>query len=173
MDLRYPIGQFQWPGHADAELRASWIAEIESLPERLLDAVANMEDIDTPYREGGWTVRQVIHHLADSHMNSYIRFKLALTEDHPTIRPYDEAAWAELADGRSAHIGVSMILLQHLHARWVILLRSMDDADYARTFYHPGSGKTVRLDECLGMYAWHGNHHLAHITSLSKRMGWG
>ena len=125
----------------------------------------------TPYRDGGWTIAQVVHHLADSHLNSYIRFKLALTEDNPTIKPYDEAAWAMLADSRMP-IDSSLQLLESVHARWVTLLRSMKEADFARTYVHPEHGKTFTLWGVLGMYAWHGRHHTAHVTSLRSRMGW-
>ena len=136
-------------------------------------AVAGLtpERFDTPYRPGGWTVRQVVHHVPDSHMNAYVRFKLALTEDEPTIKPYEEAAWAELADSASTPVDVSLTLLETLHDRWVRLLRSMTEADFARKFRHPQLG-VVPLDKNLALYAWHGKHHVAHITSLRQRMGW-
>ena len=136
-------------------------------------AVAGLtpERFDTPYRPGGWTVRQVVHHVPDSHMNAYVRFKLALTEDEPTIKPYEEAAWAELADSASTPADVSLTLLETLHDRWVRLLRSMTEADFARKFRHPQLG-VVPLDKNLALYAWHGKHHVAHITSLRQRMGW-
>lgn len=174
MDLRYPIGKFTNEGEIGPEQRAKWIEEIAELPALLRAAVSNLseEQLNTPYREGGWQVRQVVHHIADSHMNSLIRFKLALTEDHPTIRPYEEARWAELSDSTIEPIESSLVLIESLHRKWVTLLQSMDDTQFARTFYHPGSGETVRLDQCLGMYAWHGRHHLAHITTLSARLGW-
>ncbi len=129
------------------------------------------EQLDTPYRPGGWTVRQVVHHVPDSHINSYIRFKLALTEPEPTIKPYDEALWAELADTPATPVEVSLTLLDSLHGRWVPLLRSLSGADFARQFRHPELGM-VRLDGNLALYAWHGRHHVAHITSLRERMGW-
>jgi uncharacterized damage-inducible protein DinB len=136
-------------------------------------AVAGLtpERFDTPYRPGGWTVRQVVHHVPDSHMNAYVRFKLALTENEPTIKPYEEAAWAELADSASTPVDVSLTLLETLHDRWVRLLRSMTEADFARKFRHPQLG-VVPLDKNLALYAWHGKHHVAHITSLRQRMGW-
>jgi len=136
-------------------------------------AVAGLtpERFDTPYRPGGWSVRQVVHHVPDSHMNAYVRFKLALTEDEPTIKPYEEAAWAELADSASTPVDVSLTLLETLHDRWVRLLRSMTEADFARKFRHPQLG-VVPLDKNLALYAWHGKHHVAHITSLRQRMGW-
>ena len=136
-------------------------------------AVAGLDDrqLDTPYRPGGWTVRQVVHHYADSHANSYVRFRLALTEDAPVIKPYDEQRWAELPDAKSAPISVSLTLLSALHQRWVLLLRSLDDQTFARTFIHPELGE-MRLDKTLGLYAWHCHHHVAHITNLRARQGW-
>jgi len=131
----------------------------------------NEEQLNTPYRDGGWTVRQVIHHVPESHMNAYIRFKLALTENEPTIKPYDEAAWAETADVRDTPIEVSLTLLDNLHKRWVVLLKSMSDADFAKQFRHPELG-VVPLEKNLALYAWHGNHHAAHITSLRERKQW-
>ncbi len=131
----------------------------------------NEEQLNTPYRDGGWTVRQVVHHLADSHMNAYVRFKLALTENEPTIKPYDEAAWAETADVRESPIEVSLALLENLHARWVALLQSMSEADFARQFRHPQLG-AVPLEKNLALYAWHGRHHVAHIASLRERRQW-
>ena len=128
--------------------------------------------LDTPYRDGGWSVRQVVHHIADSHINSIVRFKLALTEDTPTIRPYDEALWAELGDARSAPVELSLALIDALHARWAVMLRGMTAEDFKRTFHHPEHDRTFPLDRTLAMYAWHGKHHIAHITSLADRMGW-
>ncbi len=130
------------------------------------------KQLDTPYRPGGWTVRQVLHHVPDSHLNAYVRFKLALTEDTPTIKPYYEARWANLADTRKTPVETSLALLDHLHARWVTLLRSLRSKDFAHRFFHPDHGKALTLDWALAMYAWHGPHHVAHITSLRKRMGW-
>lgn len=173
MDLRYPIGQFQHEGDITEGQRQQWIEDIAALPDGLRAEVAGLSDaqLDTPYREGGWSIRQVIHHLADSHMNSFIRFKLALTEDHPTIRPYYEDRWAELADSKEP-VEISLQVLEGLHQRWVILLQSIDEAQYSRTFYHPESKETIRLDTNLGIYSWHGRHHLAHITTLKDRMNW-
>ncbi|MFC4099249.1 YfiT family bacillithiol transferase [Paenibacillus xanthanilyticus] len=174
MDYRYPIGPFAHEGTVTPEQRELWIREIEKLPAKLRLAVEGLseEQLDTPYRDGGWTVRQVVHHVADSHMNSLTRFKLALTEEQPTIKPYAEDRWAELADAKRAPIELSLHLIEALHERWVLLLESMTEAEYARAFYHPESGETVPLDRNLGLYAWHGNHHAAHITTLRARKGW-
>jgi DinB superfamily len=173
MDLQYPIGPFAWPADVSADQRRRYIDEIEQAPAHLRTAVTGLtgEQLDTPYRPGGWTVRQVVHHVPDSHLNSYLRFKLALTEDEPTIKPYDQSRWAELADVRMAPVETSLVLLESLHHRWVSLLRSLSEADFARTFRHPEIG-IVRLDRNLALYAWHGRHHVAHITSLGERMGW-
>ncbi|HMJ61359.1 MAG TPA: bacillithiol transferase BstA [Bryobacteraceae bacterium] len=172
-DLRYPVGRYQAPPAITPDQRALWIRQIESLPSSLRKAVSGLNDtqLDTPYRPGGWTVRQVVHHLPDSHLNSYTRFRLALTEDSPVIKPYDEAAWAELPDAKTAPIAPSLALLDGLHARWTALLQSLDDAAYARTFKHPELGQ-IRLDWTLGLYDWHCRHHLGHITSLRNRDGW-
>ncbi|MDQ0112354.1 YfiT family bacillithiol transferase [Paenibacillus harenae] len=172
MELRYPIGKFEFAGECSAAQREQWIGEIEALPTRLVEAVAGLteEQLDLPYRDGGWTVRQVVHHVADSHMNSLMRFKLALTEDQPTIKPYYEDRWAELEDSVSLDIGVSISLLESLHKRWVVLLKAMKETDFERLFIHPESQKTIRLDYNLGLYAWHGKHHVAHITSLRDRL---
>jgi len=172
-DLRYPIGKFKWEGRTTDEQRPSFIGEIESAPARLRNAVKGLSDqqLDTPYRPGGWTLRQVVHHVPDSHMNAYVRFKLALTEDNPTIKPYEEARWAELTDGRTAPVEVSLTLLDSLHHRWVSLLRSLTPADWERLFRHPELGP-MTLEKNLALYAWHGKHHVAHITSLRDRMGW-
>jgi uncharacterized damage-inducible protein DinB len=173
VDLQYPIGRFAFPGQVPAGERTVFIQEIAQAPSDLRAAVAGLsgEQLDTPYRPGGWTVRQVVHHVPDSHMNSYVRFRLALTEDEPTIKPYEESRWAELADARTAPIEPSLALLEALHERWVLLLRSLSDADFARPFRHPEMG-VVRLDQNLALYAWHGRHHVAHIKSLRERMGW-
>lgn len=173
-ELRYPIGLFEHEGDISREQLQQWLADIESAPRRLAEAVAGLSDeqLDTAYRPGGWTVRQVVHHVADSHINSYTRFKLALTEDEPTIRPYYEERWAELSEGRSAPVELSLSLLDALHRRWMLLLQSLHSEQLARTFIHPASGATIRLDWNIGLYAWHGNHHIAHITRLRDRMGW-
>ncbi len=173
-DLRYPIGKFAFEAPGTEEQRREWIDDIAGLPALVGAAVNGLDDaqLDTPYRPGGWTVRQVVHHLPDSHLNSYLRFRKALTEDRPTISGYDEAAWAELTDARAAPVALSLTLLEGLHARWVVLLRSLRPQDYARAFVHPESGREVELERNLALYAWHGRHHLAHITSLKERMGW-
>ncbi|HSA93823.1 MAG TPA: putative metal-dependent hydrolase [Terriglobales bacterium] len=174
MDLRYPIGPFDWKGSATADDRRRSIEAIERAPAALRAALAGLsaEQLDTPYRPGGWTVRQVAHHVPESHMNAYIRFKLALTEDQPTIKPYNESLWAQTADVGLTPIETSLAILDALHQRWVILLRSLAPSDFARTFTHPEYGKTYPLDWALAMYAWHGAHHTAHITSLRELMGW-
>ena len=173
-DLRYPIGQFEWTGSPTKEERARMIGNIESQPARLRAAVEGLSDeqLDTPYREGGWSVRQVVHHVADSHMNAYVRCRLGLTEAEPTVKPYDEARWAELPDARTAPVGVSLALMEALHRRWVMLLRSLRDEDFAREYQHPQDG-LVRIDKMLAVYAWHGSHHIAHVTALRERMAWG
>ena len=173
-DLRYPIGRFSLEGEPTDERRQDWIAAIASTPTELRAAVAGLTDaqLDTPYRPGGWTVRQVAHHVPDSHLNAYTRFKLALTEDEPTIKPYDEARWAELPDARSAPVEPSLSLLASLHERWVLLLRQLGPEEFARTFHHPEHGRALALGKVLAMYAWHGRHHTAHITRLRERMGW-
>jgi len=163
-DLRYPIGKPTFPGSLDDDERRTLIDQIAATPSRLREAVAGLDDadLDTSYRPGGWTVRQVVHHLPDSHLNAYVRFKLALTEDVPTIRPYKEAAWAELSDSR-APIGISLDLLDALHHRWVLLLRSLGPDDWARTLHHPEFERPLTLDDVLALYAWHGRHHVAHV----------
>ncbi len=172
-DPRYPVGRFEAPASIPAADRENFIREIEALPERLRAAVSGLSDdrLDTPYREEGWTVRQVVHHVADSHMNSFIRFKLALTEPSPVIKPYDEAKWAELPDVAGLPVELSLGLLDGLHKRWVVLLRSMSEDQYQRTFLHPELGE-MRLDVNLALYAWHSRHHTAHITGLRDRMSW-
>lgn len=173
MDLRYPIGPFEYRGESTPEQRCEFIRRIERTPANLRSAVRNLSDrqLDTAYRPGGWTVRQVVHHVPDSHLNSYARFRLAITEDKPTIKPYEQQLWAELADARTAPVEVSLALLESLHRRWVLLLRSMKDEDFGRAFVHPESGE-VTLDRNLALYAWHGDHHVAHITGLRERMHW-
>jgi uncharacterized damage-inducible protein DinB len=172
-DLRYPVGKYERRDTLTPDERTSMIAEIAETPARMRKAIAGLTDsqLETPYREDGWTVRQVVHHVPDSHLNSYTRFKLALTEEHPTIRPYDEAKWAELSDSRDTPIETSLTLLESLHDRWTRLLRAMSADDYRRTLHHPDSG-VMSLDTVLTLYAWHGRHHVAHITSLRERMGW-
>jgi uncharacterized damage-inducible protein DinB len=175
IELRYPVGKFSW---RDEKLtfpqREHLIGEIEQAPALLRAAVAGLSDaqLDTPYREGGWTVRQVVHHLADSHMNAYIRFRLALTETEPTIKPYSQDDWAKLADARSAPVEPSLRLLEGLHHRWVLLLKSLSGEDFGRTLRHPEQG-VVTLDRNLALYAWHGRHHVGQINALRKRNGWG
>ncbi|MCA1593002.1 MAG: bacillithiol transferase BstA [Acidobacteria bacterium] len=172
-DLRYPVGQFSFDGEMNAEKRRAFVVEIADAPRKLREAVEGLspEQLDTPYRPGGWTVRQVVHHVPDSHLNSYVRFKLALTEDEPAIRTYHEDRWAELPDSRATPTKVSLALLDALHERWVILLRSLEEADFKRTFSHPDWG-IVPLDKAVALYAWHGRHHVAHVTRLRERMGW-
>jgi hypothetical protein len=173
-DLRYPIGQFHHEGQISEEQRQQWITDINHLPTLLAAAVEGLteEQLNTPYRPGGWTVRQVAHHIGDSHLNCFTRFKLALTEEKPAIRPYYEDRWALLADTAHAPVSLSLTFIAALHERWVYLLRSLTNEDFARTFFHPESLKVFRLDEVLGSYSWHGRHHVAHITSLRERMGW-
>jgi hypothetical protein len=172
-DLRYPIGEFDVPAEITDAHRARWIAEIAAAPGLLRDAVAGLtaQQLDTPYRPEGWTVRQVVHHVPDSHLHAYARFKLALTEDEPTVKPYDEGRWAQLGDVQAAP-EISLNLLEALHGRWVALLNSMSPANFCRTFFHPEFGRAFTLQEALGKYAWHGRHHTAHITSLRQRHGW-
>jgi hypothetical protein len=172
-DLRYPIGKVEFEAGMTDGRRKELIDQIEAAPHLLRDAVRGLDDeqLATPYRPDGWNVRQVVHHLPDSHLNSYIRFKLALSEDQPTIKPYDEAAWAEMPEARTAPVEISLDLLEALHRRWVIMLRSMSPAEFARSFNHPELG-LVTLDRALSIYAWHGRHHVAHVTSLRARMGW-
>ncbi|HEY2380078.1 MAG TPA: putative metal-dependent hydrolase [Terriglobia bacterium] len=173
MDPRYPIGKFTWSGSNTSSQRAELIEDITLTPQRLRKAVEGLMELqlNTPYREGGWTVRQVVHHLPDSHMNSYIRFKLALTEHEPTIKAYDEAKWAELIDARNAPIEPSLQLMDGLHRRWVMLLQSLSGDDVQRKFMHPELG-VVSIDQYISVYAWHGKHHVAHITRLRERQGW-
>jgi uncharacterized damage-inducible protein DinB len=172
-DSRYPIGPFSPDANPTPESRSRHIEQIAALPAKLRSAVRGLtpEQLDTPYREGGWTVKQVAHHVPDSHMNAYIRFKLALTENIPTIKPYEEAAWARLKDSEATSIEVSMNLLESLHIRWVNLLQSMKADDFSRKLNHPESGVQT-LDRMLALYSWHGNHHVAHITTLRERMKW-
>jgi uncharacterized damage-inducible protein DinB len=174
IDLRYPIGPFTVLGDITPAHREGWITEIGEAPAQLRAAVHGLTEtqFDTPYRPEGWTVRQVVHHVPDSHLNAYLRFKLALTEENPTIKPYLEARWAELPDTAQTQVGVSLMLLEALHRRWMILSRSMSETQWERTFFHPEQQKSVRLDQALALYAWHGRHHVAQITGLRDRMGW-
>jgi len=167
MDPRYPTGKYEDPVDATAADRVRWIDEMALLPGQVRAAVASLNGsaLDKPYREGGWTGRQVVHHLADSHVNAYIRFRLALTEDQPVIKPYQESQWAELEDARSGDVALSLELLEHLHRRWVVLLRSLGEEQWTRQFVHPEMG--VRdLTQTLALYAWHGRHHLGHLGLL-------
>jgi len=172
-DLSYPIGKYEPVSGLSADKRAELIDDVAATPARMRAAIAGLDDtqLDTPYRDGGWTVRQVVHHVADSHMNCLIRFKLALTEDEPTIKPYAEGLWAELDDTRVAPIDMSLEILDGVHRRWDVVLRAMKPDEFARRFRHPERG-TVTLDDTLGLYAWHGRHHVAHITRLRDREGW-
>jgi uncharacterized damage-inducible protein DinB len=174
LELRYPIGKFELKGLITEDLRYEWMADIAEAPSHLRDAVKGLsaEQLDTPYRPGGWTLRQVVHHLFDSHANAYMRFKLGLTEDEPTIKAYDEARWAELEDARTAPVIISLQLLDGLHRRWVLLMQSMEDeAVWKRTIRHPERG-LLSLEQILAMYAWHSRHHVAHIVGLRQRMNW-
>ena len=173
-DPRYPIGPFQAPEAAGASERREWIDQIAAAPAALRRAVAGLSEarLGTPYREGGWAVRQVVHHVADSHLNAYTRFRLALTEDVPTIRTYDQERWAELADARGGPVEESLAILDAMHLRWVRLLRSLGPGDFARRFVHPEIGE-MAVDGLLALYAWHGRHHTAHVTTLREREGWG
>lgn len=171
--LRFPIGKLTFDPDATGDKRRTFIRQIADAPAALRAAVGGLNDrqLDTPYRPEGWTVRQVLHHVPDSHVNAYVRFKLALTEDNPTIRPYDEAAWARVADTARTPPDVSLQLLDALHRRLVVLLESLQPSDFARPLQHPESG-ALTIDRLLQIYAWHGRHHVAHITELRKREGW-
>lgn len=171
-DLRYPVGKFEQVEEVTPDLRRQFIQTITNLPQNLAKAVEGLSDeqLDTPYRPEGWTVRQTVHHIADSHLNSYCRFKLAVTEDKPTIRPYYEDRWAELSDSRLP-IDVSMKIIEGIHTRWVALLESFSEEDFAKELVHPESGDWT-VDKFLGLYDWHSKHHTAHITKLRERNGW-
>jgi hypothetical protein len=173
MDLRYPIGKYESKTSLTMGERAEAIAQIAETPKRMRDAVGGLSggQLDTPYRPGGWTLRQVAHHVPDSHMNAYVRTKLALTEDEPIVKPYEEGLWAELSDSRETPVEVSLALLEFLHLRWDILLRSLQAGDFARRLRHPAVG-LMTIDNVVHHYAWHGRHHVAHITSLRQREGW-
>jgi uncharacterized damage-inducible protein DinB len=172
-DLRYPIGRFTRPASFTDASRAAAIAVIADTPKQLRAAVQGLNDtqLNTPYRPEGWTVRQLVHHVPDSHMNAYVRTRLALTEENPTIKPYDETKWAELSDAKTAPVDVSLTMLETLHARWVALLRSMTPAQFSRKLNHPENGP-MTLDAMIALYAWHGPHHVAHVAELRKREGW-
>ena len=171
-DPRFPVGKFQRPAEYTPALREQQIRDLELAPRFLRQAVGGLSpaQLNTPYRDGGWTVRQVVHHVPDSHMNSYVRFKLALTETSPTIKPYEEDKWAELADSKLPIEG-SLALLEHLHDRWAVLLRSLDNEAWKRSFAHPANGP-MTLEMTLALYSWHSKHHIAHVTALRDRMGW-
>ncbi|HEY0680314.1 MAG TPA: putative metal-dependent hydrolase [Chitinophagaceae bacterium] len=173
MDLRYPIGKYE-PQPFSEKQKNDWLNDIRYLPLSVENAILNLDaaQLDTPYREGGWTVKQVVHHLADSHMNAYCRVKLALTEDNPTIKPYKEQLWAQMKDSEVIPVNVSTTLLHALHTRWNEVLINITDAEYNRTVFHPEHNKQMSLWYMLGMYSWHGRHHTAHITSLRERMKW-
>jgi hypothetical protein len=172
-DLRYPIGKFT-PQAFSQEQKEKWISDLKFLPTDLEVSVQNLDahQLDTPYREGGWTVKQTVHHVADSHMNAYIRFKLGLTEKNPTIKPYEEKDWALLADVETVPINVSLTLLHALHQRWVAAIKDLSDGEWDRTVFHPEQKKEISLWFLLGLYAWHGKHHVNHITSLRERNKW-
>ena len=172
-DLRYPVGPYQRPTSLTPDLRQRAIDDLAALPARMREAVAGLDDaqLDTPYRPGGWTVRQVVHHVADSHMNGFTRIKLALTEDTPTIKPYDENAFAALGDMRLP-VPISLSLLEALHARWIAIYAAMAAEQFARAFVHPEHGRAITIEEFTQMYGWHSRHHVAHITALRRRNGW-
>lgn len=173
-DLRYPIGPFVVPDAVTGAERGAMLEAIAAAPAHLRAAVAGLDDaqLDTPYRPGGWTVRQVTHHLPDSHMGAYTRFKLALTERVPIIKPYEEARWAELPDTGGTPLDTSLRLLEALHERWLVLLRALGADQWALGYFHPERGRVLRLDQTLALYAWHGRHHVAHVTRLREREGW-
>ncbi|MEP7164767.1 MAG: YfiT family bacillithiol transferase [Ferruginibacter sp.] len=171
--LKYPIGKYIEQPFSNEQLK-EWLLDIGSLPQHIEYAITNLDEaqLDTPYREGGWTVKQVVHHVADSHMNAYIRFKLGLTEEDPAIKPYEEKAWAEMIDSKNIPINVSITLLYALHSRWSEILKNISREEWNRTVFHPEHKKQMTLWFLLGMYAWHSRHHVAHITSLRERMSW-
>ena len=172
--LRYPIGKYQRPESHTPELRKEWINIIEQLPSWMDVVIENLDEhqLQTEYRPGGWTVNQVVHHVADSHMNAYVRTKLALTEDNPQIKPYKEELWAKLPDANNVPVNVSITLLHALHRRWVTALQSMHESDWDRTYFHPESERNVPLWEVVALYAWHSRHHMEHIRKLRGKMGW-
>ena len=172
-DLKYPIGKYIVQPFSE-KLLGEWLTDIKNLPQHLENAILNLDEaqLNTAYRDAGWTVKQVVHHVADSHMNAYIRFKLGLTENNPVIKPYDEAAWAEMNDTKNLPVNISLTLLHALHIRWYEVLKNMSTGDFDKTVFHPQHKKEFTLWELLGMYAWHSRHHVAHITSLRERMEW-
>jgi uncharacterized damage-inducible protein DinB len=172
-DPRYPIGKYEPQPFSEA-LKEKWILDIQFLPEELERALLNLDQaqLATPYREGGWSVIQLVHHVADSHMNAYIRLKLAITENNPTIKPYDEKAWAELPDNNQVPVNVSITLLHALHQRWTATLKNLSENDWNKTVIHPASGREMSVWFLLGLYAWHGKHHTKHITALKESKGW-
>jgi hypothetical protein len=174
VDPRYPIGEYE-PKPFSIPQKVEWLADIKFLPLMIENAILNLDEkqLQTPYRDGGWTVHQLVHHVADSHMNAYIRFKLGLTETNPTIKPYEEALWADLADVKAVPINISITLLYALHTRWHSALLNLPADAWNRTVFHPASKKEMSLYYLLGSYSWHGQHHVAHITSLRERKGWG
>ncbi len=172
--LKFPIGKFEKPTTITKDDLLNWISEISTFPSRLKNEVNHLtnQQLDTQYRPEGWTISQVVHHCADSHMNSLIRLKLTLTEDQPTVKPYYEERWAELADSKNMPIEPSLKMIEGIHERWTVLLNNLSESDYSKIFIHPEHGKAFRIDENIGMYAWHCNHHLAHITETKKRNNW-
>ncbi|PIB27511.1 YfiT family bacillithiol transferase [Maribacter sp. 4G9] len=172
--LRYPIGYFICPVIISKQVRNSWIQELENLPERLGSLVLSLNEsqLDTPYRPGGWSIRQLIHHIADSHHHSYTRFKWALTEEAPLIKAYDEMSWSDLMDAKTAPISLSLTYIEALHAKLVFLLKGLEEVQFEKYYIHPDGQVEVTVAENIGKYAWHGNHHLAHIQNLVKREGW-
>lgn len=173
IDPRYPIGKYEPKPYSEAQKQA-WLLDLQFLPEALERAINNLDQaqLDTPYRDGGWTVRQLVHHVADSHMNAYIRFKLGLTEDKPTIKPYEEQEWALLADNQEVPINVSLTLLHALHLRWVASIKQLTEEQWNRLVVHPAANREMSLWFLLGLYAWHGNHHVAHVTTLRENKKW-
>lgn len=172
--LRFPVGKFHLPETVTSDHISNWTSEIELAPSQYFAATEGLTDeqLDTPYRPDGWTLRQVVHHVADSHMNSYIRFKWTLTENTPTIKAYDETVWAKLEDAKSAPIELSLKLIEALHGRWVVMIKNLSETDLAKTFIHPENGKTISLEYMVGLYAWHSRHHLGHINALKESRGW-
>jgi len=172
-DLRYPIGKFIPQPFSNTQ-KEKWLLDIKFLPDDLEQAVLNLDEaqLDTPYREGGWKVKQLVHHVADSHMNAYVRFRLGLTEKNPSIKPYEEGEWAKLKDSEIIPINVSLTLLHCLHQRWYAFIKDLSESEWERTVFHPEHKKEISLWELLGMYSWHGKHHVRHITALRERKGW-